>query len=185
MTQSQGITVVSPQMSLSEDGLWRPSSAGPVVNTAVQSFPFIVTDMDGQPRDNQYDVGADEISTAPKTIRPLTRSDVGPPSQLLTGVAHKSVGSFNGALDFWLRSNYPNPFNPSTRIDFMIPRTGRTAVKVLNLLGQEVALLLDSVVDGGQQRTMNFEPSRLSSGVYFLQLQYEGKHLVQKIVYAK
>jgi hypothetical protein len=104
---------------------------------------------------------------------------------LLTGVAEKSVGSSGVAPDFWLRSNYPNPFNPRTNIDFMIPRTGRTAVRVLNMLGQEVALLLDGVVDGGQQRTMNFEPTRLSSGVYFLQLQFEGRQLVQRMVYAK
>jgi poly(beta-D-mannuronate) lyase len=185
IAQPQGITVINPQLSLFADGLWRPAASSPAVNSAVGAFPYITLDMDGQLRDSQYDVGADEISAAPQTIRPLTRSDVGPPPQLLTGVAGKVPGSSTLTPDFWLRSNYPNPFNPRTNIDFMVPRTGKTAVRVLNMLGQEVALLLDSVVEGGQQRTMNFEPTRLSSGIYFLQLQYEGRQLVQKMVYAK
>jgi hypothetical protein len=141
--------------------------------------------MDGQERDSQLDVGADELSMAAKTLHPLTRSEVGPPPQLLTGLAEKSVGSSHVAPDFWLRSNYPNPFNPRTTIAFMVPRTGKTAVRVLNMLGQKVALLLDNVVEGGQPRTMNFQPSGLSSGVYFLQLEFEGRQLVQKMVYAK
>jgi len=185
MTQPQGITMVNPQIVVSSDGLWRPAVSSPVVNGAVGSFAYITLDMDGQPRDAQFDVGADEISTLQRIRRPLTRSDVGPPQQLMTGVEEKSVGSSGSAPDFWLRSNYPNPFNPRTNIDFMIPRTGRAAMRVLNMLGQEVGVLLDGVVEGQRRRMTTFDASHLSSGVYFLQLQFEGKHLVQKMVYAK
>ena len=185
MTQPQGITMVNPQIVVSSDGLWRPAVSSPVVNGAVGSFAYITLDMDGQPRDAQFDVGADEISTLQRIRRPLTRSDVGPPQGLMTGVGEKNVGSSGFAPDFWLRSNYPNPFNPRTNIDFMIPRTGRAAMRVLNMLGQEVGVLLDGVVEGQRRRMTTFDASHLSSGVYFLQLQFEGKHLVQKMVYAK
>lgn len=185
MTQPQGITIVNPQLTLSADGLCRPAASSPVVNAAGGSFPYVMLDMDGQSRDSQFDVGADEISTARKSILPLTRSDVGPPQGLMTGVEEKSVGSSGSAPDFWLCSNYPNPFNPRTTIDFMVPRTGRAAMRVLNMLGQEVGVLLDGVVEGQQRRMTTFDASHLSSGVYFLQLQFEGNHLVQKMVYAK
>jgi len=185
LSQTQGIATISPQLTLSADGLWRPAVSSPVVNGAVGSFAYITLDMDGQPRDAQFDVGADEISATQKVRRQLTRSDVGPPQGLMTGVEEKGVGSSGSAADFWLRSNYPNPFNPRTNIDFMIPRTGRAAMRVLNMLGQEVEVLLDGVVEGQRWRMTTFDASHLSSGVYFLQLQFEGKHLVQKMVYAK
>jgi poly(beta-D-mannuronate) lyase len=185
LTQPQGIAMINPQLALSADGLWRPTASSPVVNGAEGSFPYVTLDMDGQPRDGQFDVGADEISTTQRIRRPLTHFDVGPPQQLMTGVEEKSVRSAGSAPDFWLRSNYPNPFNPRTSVDFMVPRTGRAAMRVLNMLGQEVEVLLDGVVEGQRQRMTTFDASHLSSGVYFLQLQFEGKHLVQKMVYSK
>jgi hypothetical protein len=70
------IRVVDPLLRRS-GGLWR-LRPGPAVNTAVGTYPFLVDDMDGQPRDARPDVGADEVSTAPVLRQPLERSDVGP-----------------------------------------------------------------------------------------------------------
>ncbi len=69
-----------------------------------------------------------------------------------------------------LYQNYPNPFNPSTTIQFEIPNPSVVTVKVYNILGQEVATLLDnSSMDEGTQ-TVNFNASNLASGVYFYRI---------------
>ncbi len=185
MTQPQGITLVNPQVALSADGLWRPAGTSPAVNAATGSFSYVSIDMDGQARTGQFDIGADETSAAPVVLRPLTRKDVGPPSQMITSAAVEGHEVSVPDQNFWLRSNYPNPFNPSTTIQFMVPRDGRVRMRVVNMVGQEVGQLLDDLVRGHENYIVNFNASPLSSGVYVLQLQYEGKQLAQKMVYAK
>jgi hypothetical protein len=70
------IRVADPRLER-VDGLWR-LRPGPATNTAIGSYPFLVDDVDGQPRDRRPDVGADEVSDAPVTRTPLEPSDVGP-----------------------------------------------------------------------------------------------------------
>ena len=69
-----------------------------------------------------------------------------------------------------LKQNYPNPFNPSTTIEAAIPVRSTVSIKVFNLLGQEVANLLNEVRDAGSVK-VNFNASNLSSGVYFYRLE--------------
>jgi hypothetical protein len=73
--------------------------------------------------------------------------------------------------DFWtLLPSYPNPFNPTTQIRFTIANRELTIVKVYDLLGREVATLLNEVKEPGRY-TVQFDGSNLSSGVYFYQLR--------------
>ena len=73
------------------------------------------------------------------------------------------------SLKFALEQNYPNPFNPTT-IDFTLPAEGMASLKVYNILGQEVATLLNhEQMDEGDQ-TVDFDASALSSGVYYYRL---------------
>ena len=74
-----GIAEIDPLLSLAADSLFRPVSGSPAIDAAVGNYFEISTDMDGQPRDSlNKDIGADEFSAAPITIRPLTPEDVGP-----------------------------------------------------------------------------------------------------------
>ena len=64
-----------------------------------------------------------------------------------------------------LDQNYPNPFNPSTIIKYSIPTTELVELKVFNVLGQEVASLVNEVKNAGVHYA-NFNASDLASGVY-------------------
>jgi PKD repeat protein len=71
---------------------------------------------------------------------------------------------------FKLYQNYPNPFNPTTMITFTLPQQAIVTVSVYNVLGQEVATLIDrQMMDDGAQE-VEFNASKLSSGVYFYKL---------------
>ena len=72
--------------------------------------------------------------------------------------------------DYSLSQNYPNPFNPTTSIYFSIPNAELVTVKVFNILGQEVATLLNSELTTGVHK-INFDASMLSSGVYVYSIQ--------------
>ena len=71
--------------------------------------------------------------------------------------------------DFTLFQNYPNPFNPSTTISYRLPKTSHVILKIYNMLGQEVAMLVnEEKVAGVYQAQWN--ASKLPSGLYFYRL---------------
>jgi protocatechuate 3,4-dioxygenase beta subunit len=86
-----------------------------------------------------------------------------------------------------LYGNYPNPFNPETRISFGLPTAMRIKVRIFNLLGEEVALLHDGMMNAGEQHlTWNGQDKsrrQLSSGLYFYRLEgVNGVVLVGKML---
>jgi hypothetical protein len=86
---------------------------------------------------------------------------------------------------FSLEQNYPNPFNPSTMIQFTVPSTGRAALKVFNVLGQEVATLFDGEASAGVSHQVEFNASSLASGIYFSRLEFDGKTEMKKMMMVK
>lgn len=76
----------------------------------------------------------------------------------------------NKLYSFNLAQNYPNPFNPTTKISYSIPERSNVTLKVYNMLGQEVASLVNTTKDAGQYE-LNFNASQLSSGLYIYKIQ--------------
>lgn len=69
-----------------------------------------------------------------------------------------------------LMQNYPNPFNPTTLISYHLPNAGNVKLSVYNLLGQEVQRLVNSFMPSGAH-TVNFDATRLPSGVYLYKIE--------------
>lgn len=86
----------------------------------------------------------------------------------VTGVDEELVGL--KPQTFELYSNYPNPFNPSTKIRYAIPQTAFTTLKVYSILGQEVATLINEERAPGVYE-VNFDAANLTSGTYLYKLQ--------------
>jgi hypothetical protein len=103
----------------------------------------------------------------------------------------KIVNKFTGVketgevpLTYALYQNYPNPFNPVTTIKYSIPNSERVVLKVYNILGQEVATLVNEEQRAGVYE-LKFDASNLASGVYFYKLQ-AGKFIdVKKMMLVK
>lgn len=72
--------------------------------------------------------------------------------------------------NFSVEQNYPNPFNPSTKITFNLSKAGFTNVSVYNLLGEKVATIVNQELVAGRH-TVDFDASRLSSGVYLYKVE--------------
>ena len=83
-----------------------------------------------------------------------------------------------------LEQNYPNPFNPSTTIRYSIPKDGKVALEVYNLLGQKVVTLVDREQKAGTYQTM-FDAHGLSSGVYVYILRQGDYTATKKLVLLK
>jgi hypothetical protein len=82
---------------------------------------------------------------------------------------------------FALSQNFPNPFNPSTSIQFYVPRSGHVLVEVFTLLGEKVETLVDTRVAAGDHVVM-WNAHALQSGTYFVRLLYDGYSKVRKMV---
>ncbi|MBE0570688.1 MAG: T9SS type A sorting domain-containing protein, partial [Ignavibacteriaceae bacterium] len=91
---------------------------------------------------------------------------------------------------FYLGSNYPNPFNPSTKIKFTIPsvettrRVVFTTLKVYDVLGNEVATLVNEELAAGEYE-VQFDGTGISSGIYFYQLKAGNFNETRKMILIK
>ncbi|MBK7105565.1 MAG: T9SS type A sorting domain-containing protein [Ignavibacteriae bacterium] len=83
-----------------------------------------------------------------------------------------------------LEQNYPNPFNPSTTIRYSIKQQGKVLLKIYNIIGQEIATLVNEIKNAGNYE-FNFDASNLASGMYIYQLQSGSYVDVKKMVLLK
>jgi hypothetical protein len=130
---------------------------------------------------------ADSVSAIPgcSATTALGKSESGDASELSTATP----------AQYALHANYPNPFNPTTQIRFDLPEASTVRLSVFNILGQEVATLVDGAMGAGYQtvewNTANLQGAALPSGMYMYRLQAtsitSGKefHDVMKMVLMK
>jgi predicted extracellular nuclease len=176
--------------------------------TFADGTEFAVKDNSGSPilvrrdgRNTYTNIPAESTSTTPKKV-------LRPGSQLasLTGVMYYSFNRYkilprtdadfgvptsvdinrSGILpvQYALAQNYPNPFNPSTVIVYDLPSAGFVALKIYNILGQEVETLVNEIQTPGRY-TVRFSGTTLPSGVYFYRLQSGAFSQVKKMLLVK
>jgi hypothetical protein len=121
-----------------------------------------------------YDSSYAQPSTYDYMIRALVEPTL--------GVADQPIELIPGAFE--LSQNYPNPFNPATTIQFHLPFAIPMTLKIYNLMGQEVATLIDQTLAAGTHQ-VEFDAKELSSGIYFYQIQAGAFRDMKKMVLLK
>ena len=81
--------------------------------------------------------------------------------------------------------NYPNPFNPTTRIVFSVPKDGHAVVNVFNILGQLVYTAFDGQATAGQYTYAQFDGAKFASGIYYYSIESNGQRLVKRMLMLK
>jgi hypothetical protein len=84
-----------------------------------------------------------------------------------------------------LFGSYPNPFNPSTKVQFTVPANGNVRLNVFNIIGQKVATLFNGAAEAGNLYTTNFDASRMATGLYFSVLEFGNQRITQKMLMTK
>ncbi|MCX6170063.1 MAG: T9SS type A sorting domain-containing protein [Ignavibacteriales bacterium] len=86
--------------------------------------------------------------------------------------------------EFALMQNFPNPFNPTTNIKFALPKESNVTLKIYNILGEEVANLVNKVMPAGYH-TVNFDATKLASGMYIYRIEAGSFVQVKKMLLMK
>ncbi|MDP2303816.1 MAG: T9SS type A sorting domain-containing protein [Ignavibacteria bacterium] len=110
--------------------------------------------------------------------RSLHKSNFGQFPLGLDGEASTSVNMYE------LSQNYPNPFNPITTIHYSIPQTGLVTIKIFDILGKEITTLVNEEKKSGNHK-IEFNGSKLSSGIYFYQIKSGSFTATKKLVLLK
>ena len=138
----------------------------------------------------RYDQTLDEwfvlessVNTADQTITGTTSAFSGFVAGQILNVSNDEVME-DRPERFSLKQNYPNPFNPSTVISFSLPQASDVRLDVFNLLGQQVALLVNERVQSGTH-SVKFDAGNLSSGIYIYRLQTERFTQTRKMLLIK
>ncbi len=103
---------------------------------------------------------------------------------LTASAGPSAVGRSNQPVKYDLLQNYPNPFNPATTISYAIPHRSDVSLKVYNITGQEIAVLVNGVKDAGEY-SVSFNAESLSSGIYFYKITAGQFTSVRKMILIK
>lgn len=104
----------------------------------------------------------------------ITIHDGGAPWNTAQGQRHVLTlvvsGHSGEPAEYALRQNYPNPFNPATLISFILPVRSRVKIRVFDVMGREVAVLIDGVAEAGHG-SVSWDSRDAASGVYFYRME--------------
>ena len=102
--------------------------------------------------------------------RPAKTLRIAPTSERPPGPPGSVTGAYRLPTAFELGQNYPNPCNPVTTIRYALPRDARVSLKIYNLLGEVVGVLVDGIQSAGY-RQIEWDASECASGVYFYRME--------------
>jgi hypothetical protein len=105
-------------------------------------------------------------------------------STALAGELSANATDDKPSVDFSLKQNYPNPFNPVTLIEYSIAKAGTVQIRVYDILGKEIKVLVNEYAEAGTHR-VEFNASSLSSGIYFYTINSGGFRDVKRMVLIK
>ena len=157
---------------------------GPVYDFgAFQSGGLGASAMTGPPDDGVSESELDDARALGKRVAKIT-------GQMKSGIpVNVDVGNDQQPTGYILQQNFPNPFNPETKINYELPRTSKVLLKVFNELGEEVRTLVDQEQSAGKYQVQwdgkdnNYQS--VATGVYFYQLYVGGSAQTKKMVLLK
>ncbi len=166
---------ISDQIVVSFSGIYdrSPDQVAPHDNYGTALFTFGTTSNysgirsdDGNTRVVYFSFGFEQISNQDARDTLIARSV----RWLMDGVAVGVKDNQNSISTFNLQQNYPNPFNPTTKIKYSIPEASLVSLKVYDILGNEVASLVNQEKQAGTYE-VQFNATSLSSGVYLYKIK--------------
>lgn len=156
----------------------------------------LLSEAQAQPRllRSVFGNGGTSVSNGSNQIRATVgQTIIGKTNQLDSGFWYQNIDIITSVeqladelipTDFQLEQNYPNPFNPSTTIQFALPVETEVSLKLYDILGREVASLIDEELPAGIHK-LTFEANGLPSGVYFYRIQTDGFVKTRKLTLLK
>ena len=150
------------------------------------SLPLTIGTVDGLLETLGVDPGASVTIWHRATASDGSGLNVGTGSSvtLERGVVTSNETDAEIADEFVLKQNYPNPFNPSTTISYSLPQQSDVSLRVFDMVGREVATLINREQAAGNY-SVNFDASRLSSGMYLYRLNTGSSTITRKMMLIK
>ena len=105
-----------------------------------------------------------------------------PPDSVIINVTEEDDAVI--AKDYALLQNYPNPFNPVTEIRYVLPNPTQLSLVIYNLLGEEVARLVDGFLPAGEYQAV-WDASDAASGIYIYRLKGDDIDIARKMLLLK
>ena len=139
-------------------------------------------------RQTQSKATAEALISSPTNLK-QTASETGSAAYSITIEPDVITSVDDGQVDVpnevELQQNFPNPFNPSTTIQYALPEQAQVNLTVYDMLGQQVAQLLSGQVQSAGSHSINFDASNLSSGMYIYRLQAGSQSITRKMILLK
>jgi hypothetical protein len=193
-TNTQAVYYTDIAFAYSEDGgeTWSNPVALEAQQNTAEGFPCLapeieITDTEAKVSYMYY---LDPIPGAGATFLSSPQNEMSEDAKWVYNSKTITLGSVgvndnNAAVkNYSLEQNYPNPFNPTTEIKFTLAKSGNVSLKVFDILGREVASLVNGTVEAGSH-TINFNASNLSSGVYLYTINADNFTMTKKMMLMK
>ena len=177
MVKISDVTVTDPEFA---PGLWTVADASG--ENCIIGKQGVYTYEPGMNHEIEYIVGLVRYSSGTFKLEPRDDDDLGAIS------AVQPQGGFS-PYEFALNGNYPNPFNPSTTINFTLKHRAPVKLEMYNIMGQKVCTLIDGVLEAGPHTAVwngrDYRNIPAASGIYFVRYHGEKFDLCRKVVLMK